>query len=558
VPTITVSLRDLNRLVGRELSVDELSELLFTHKCLVEGVVGDEVHVEVNADRPDMLSAEGLARALRLYMGLEEPRMYAAGDSDVRVRVDPSVEGVRPYIGSAVIRGVELDEEAIRQIMSLQEKLHLTYCRGRAKASIGVHDLDAVSHEITYAALSPDEIRFVPLDEEVEMTGREVLERTEKGREYGHLIRGFDRYPLLFDSKGRVLSMPPIINSSLTKVTERTRNVLLDVTGVDEGVVERVLTIMALNIAERGGVVERVEVAYPGRSLRTPSLTPMEVSVDLEEASRLIGVEVTPSVAEEALRRMGYLVKGLEGSRLTVLAPPYRCDILHPVDVVEDIAIGYGYDRLQPVRPPVTEVGRELDVTRLSCKARELMVGLGFQEVASYMLTSEAVLFDRMRLGRGGAVVLENPVSSEYTCLRTWLTPVLLEFLSHNKHVPYPQRVFECGDVVLLDDARPTMTRSERRLAAALSDRRAGYEDVQAALYSLLRGLGVEGWGVKPLSHPSFIEGRAASLTLDGVELAILGEVHPEVLEAFSLEMPVACFELNLSALLPVVRGRAA
>jgi len=553
VPTITVSYRDLCSLVGRDLTVDEVSQALFLHKCLVESAVGDELSIEVNADRPDMLSAEGLARALRLFMGLEEPKLYEAVDGDVVIKVDPSVLNVRPYIMSAVVRGVKLSEEAVRQIMTLQEKLHLTYCRRRSKVSIGVHDLDAVSHKITYAALKPDEIRFVPLDEEEEMAGREILERTEKGREYAHLLRGFDRYPLLYDSEGKVLSMPPIINSVITKVTERTRNILLDVTGTDELMVSRVLNVMALNLAERGGVIEYVTVEYPDRRVKAPLLDPLEVEVDLAEASKLIGVDLTPGLAGEALKRMGYIVKGLKGSKLTALAPPYRCDILHPVDVVEDIAVGYGYDKLTPIRPPVTEVGRELGITRLSSKARELMIGLGYQEVSSYVLTSEEVLFNKMRLPYREAVVLENPVSSEYTCLRTWLTPILLDFLSRNKHVAYPQRVFECGDVVILDEEAPTSTRVERRLAAALCDREAGYEDIQAALYALLKGLGLKGWVVEPEEHPSFIEGRVASLRLRGFKVAVLGEVHPEVLRAFNLEMPTACFELNLTLLLKLL-----
>ena len=522
---------------------------MFTHKCLVEHVEGDELSIEVNADRPDMLSAEGMARALRLFMGLERPRKYEAVEGDVEVRVDPSVQGVRPYILCAVVRDVELSEEAVRQLMMLQEKLHLTYCRGRAKVSIGLHDLDAVSHDITYAALPPSRIRFTPLDEVEEMSGDEILERTEKGREYGHLLKGFDRYPLLFDSEGNVLSMPPIINGSLTKVTSSTRNLFVDVTGVDLEAVSRVLNVVALNAAERGGVVEKVKVIYQDGALSPPFLDPEPVDVELSYIQDLLGLDLSTSDVVASLERMGYLVE-LRGSVVEARPPPYRCDILHPVDVVEDVAVGYGYDKIAPERPPRTYVGSLLNVTKLADAARQLMAGLGFQEVLSYTLTSPEVVGLNMLLEPSGVVALENPVSREYTCLRNWLTPILLSFLSHNRHVELPQRVFECGDVVLIDPSRPTSTRVERRLAAAICDRKAGYEDIQACLYALLRNLGLNEWSVEPLVHPSFIEGRAARLIVKGVEVAVLGEVHPEVLARFKLENLVACFETNLSRLL--------
>ncbi|RLF10754.1 MAG: phenylalanine--tRNA ligase subunit beta [Thermoprotei archaeon] len=555
MPTITTSYDDLTSLIGKEVTIEELSECLFLHKCLVESVVDDEVTIEVNADRPDMLSAEGIARALRLFMGLEGPRGYSAIRGPVKVKVDSSVLEVRPFILCAVVRGVKLSEEAVRQVMMLQEKLHLTYCRRRMKVSIGVHDLKAVGNEIIYAALPPSQIRFTPLDEVEEMSGDEILTKTEKGREYAHLLRGFQRYPLLYDSEGRVLSMPPIINGNLTRVSSSTTDILLDVTGVDMEAVSKVLNVMALNLAERGGVIESVEVAYPDRLLNPPFLSPIGVEVDLVEASKLIGIEVNVKEAEACLTKMGYFVEKVDDRSIRAWAPPYRCDILHAVDIIEDIAIGYGYDKLSPLIPPSTQVGKELEVTVFSSKIRELMIGFGFQEVLSYVLTSEEVLFHNMLLNPGSAVILENPVSRDYTCLRNWLLPLLLEFLSHNRHAPLPQRIFECGDVVVIDEDKPTKTRMIRKIACAICDREVGYEDVQAVLYSLLRNLGFEEWSVEAEDHPSFIKGRVAWLVVKGSKVALLGEINPAVLSSFRLENPVAAFELDVSKLLELKRG---
>jgi len=552
MPTVTISLSDLVGLLGRELSLEELESLLFLHKCLVERVEGGELSIEVNADRPDMLSAEGIARALKLFMGLERPREYEAAEGDVVVRVDPSVLKVRPFILCALIRDVKLSDEAVRQLMLLQEKLHSTYCRNRAKASIGLHDMDAVGRELVYAALPPREIRFTPLGEVEEMSGDEVLERVEKGREYAFLLKGFDRYPILRDSEGRVLSMPPIINSSLTKVTPSTRNLFIDVTGVDFETVSRALNVVALNAAERGGFLEKVKVAYPDRLLASPLLDTSSIRLELSLINGLLGLNLSAKEVVASLERMGYVATASE-EVVEAQPPPYRCDILHPVDVVEDVAIGYGYDKITPIRPPRTQMGSLLSVTKLAKRVRDIMVGLGFQEVVSYTLTSPEVLSRDMLLERVDAVTLENPISHEYSCLRTWLIPILLSFLSHNKHVELPQKIFECGDVVLLDPLSSTSTRVEKRLAAAICDRKVGYEDVQANLYALLHNLGLQAWSIKPLNHPSFIEGRVASLVVEDVEVAMLGEIHPAVLARFEIQNPTACFELSLTKLLELM-----
>lgn len=552
MPTVTISLSDLTSLLGRELSLEELESSLFLHKCLVERVEGDELSIEVNADRPDMLSAEGIARALKLFMGLERPRKYEAAEGDVVVRVDPSVLKVRPFILCALIRDVKLSDEAVRQLMLLQEKLHSTYCRNRAKASIGLHDMDAVGHELIYTALPPREIRFTPLGEVEEMSGDEVLERVEKGREYAFLLKGLDRYPLLRDSEGRVLSMPPIINGSLTKVTPSTRNLFIDVTGVDFETVSRALNIVALNAAERGGFLEKVEVVYPDRLLTSPLLDASSIRLELSLINGLLGLNLSMKEVVASLEKMGYVATSSEDV-VEAQPPPYRCDILHPVDVVEDVAIGYGYDKIAPIRPPRTQMGSLLNVTRLIERVRDVMIGLGFQEVVSYTLTSPEALSRNMLLERVDAVTLENPISHDYSCLRTWLIPILLSFLSYNRHVELPQKIFECGDVVLLDPLSSTSTRVEKRLAAAICDRKVGYEDIQAYLYALLHNLGLQAWSIKPLNHPSFIEGRGASLVVEDAEVAMLGEIHPAVLARFELQNPTACFELSLTKLLELI-----
>ncbi|MEM4699419.1 MAG: phenylalanine--tRNA ligase subunit beta [Candidatus Nezhaarchaeales archaeon] len=555
MPTVTINLDELLSMLKKAMSLAELTDVLFIHKCSVEGVEGSNLTIEVTADRPDMLSVEGIARALRLFLGLEEPKKYEATNGDVVINVDPSVLKTRPIILSAVIKGVSLNEESVQQLMAFQEKLHLTYCRKRAKAAIGLHDLDAIGRRIIYTALPPSDIRFVPLGERKEMSGDEIVRYTEKGREFGFLLEGLDKYPLLLDEEGRVLSMPPIINCSLTKITPSTKNLLVEITGTNFRTVSQVLNVISLNILERGGYLEKVEIIYPDRHISSPILETQVQYVEVGFIRDSLGLDLTEEEVVSCLKRMGHIAIAHRGT-VEVHPPPYRCDILHPIDIVEDVAIGYGFNKIEPERPPRVQIGALLDITKIANAARELMIGLGFQEVLSYTLTSLEVISLGASLETKNVVVLENPISDEYACLRNWLIPTLLNFISHNRHVPLPQKIFECSDVVCIEPSSPTSTRVERRLAAAICNSRVSYEDIQSCLYALLHNLGLSEWLVEPALHPCFIEGRSARLKIDGDEVALLGEVHPKVLDTFKIENPVACFEVDLSKVLRKVSSR--
>jgi len=551
MPTITINLNDLNSLLGRTISLEEFREIVFPLKCgQIESVIGSEITLEVSHDRPDLFSVEGIARELRGILGVEMglPR-YELRESGFRVFIDPSVAAVRPFISCAIVRGLKLSEEAIVQAMQLQEKLHLAHGRGRRKVSIGIHDLSDLTHEIHYSAKKPEEIRFIPLGEDREMDGGEILELTPKGREYGHIIKGYPRYPLLYDSDGKVLSMPPIINGIVTKVTEDTEDVFLDVTGTDEEAVEWIARIMATSLFERGGGLETVKIRGPGGEFARPDLSPLELGLDAGLVKKLLGLQLPVESISESLRKMRHDATPL-GDRIAVLAPPYRMDILHSVDLVEDVAIGIGYGNIEPEIPYIPTRGKELYISVFSRKVRDLMVGFGFQEVMSYMMTSKAALFDKMGLVEGECVEIENPMTAEYSVLRNWLLPSLMGFLSHNRHVAYPQRVFECGDVVEVDAKEPTMTRATRKLAGVICDFKASYEDAQSVVYSLLKNMGFSRPEAERAEHPSFIRGRVAEIRMAGNLFGILGEIHPKVLNNFGLEYPASAFELDVSKMM--------
>jgi len=547
MPTITVNAKDLAAQAGIDAETEQLKELLSSIKCETEGIIGDEISVEVTSDRPDLFSAEGIARAIRFYRGtMPHYTINRFEGPPLRLRVDPSTEGVRPIIVAAAVRGVTISSEATRQLMQLQEKLHHTYGSGRKKASIGIYDMDTVAGEFVYAARIPSKISFVPLECSSAMDGAEILGATPKGKEYAHLLSDKSAYPLLTDRDGKVLSMPPIINSDATKVTERTRDIFIDVTGLDEKAVNICLVIMVTSILERGGSLQQVEVTYRNRNIITPRLETRTHQLTTSAVRAYSGLDMPAGAVASLLERMGYAASKPKDDALEVAVPPYRVDVLHEVDLVEDVVIAYGLDRIEPEFPRLLTVGKPLPGSRLASRVRDLMIGMGFQEVSTYHLASRDVMEAKPMLPKRNLIEIVKPTSLEYTVLRDTLLPKLLQLLGMNTHIDYPQRIFEYGAVVKERGGRPE---NITHLGAAISDDKLSFEEMQAVVAALFRGLSKEA-RFYALSSPPFIDGRAAKVYIDGVEVGVVGETSPQVLVNFGMTCPVLLLEIDMSALL--------
>ncbi|HRR53937.1 MAG TPA: phenylalanine--tRNA ligase subunit beta, partial [Candidatus Methanomethylicus sp.] len=520
MPTITVNAKDLAAQAGIDAETEQLKELLSSIKCETEGIIGDEISVEVTSDRPDLFSAEGIARAIRFYRGaMPHYTINRFEGPPLRLRVDPSTEAVRPIIVAAAVRGVTISSEATRQLMQLQEKLHNTYGSGRKKASIGIYDMDTVAGEFVYAARIPSKISFVPLECSSAMDGAEILGATPKGKEYAHLLSDKSAYPLLTDRDGKVLSMPPIINSDATKVTERTRDIFIDVTGLDEKAVNICLVIMVTSILERGGSLQQVEVTYRNRNIITPRLETRTHQLTTSAVRAYSGLDMPAGAVASLLERMGYAASKPKDDALEVAVPPYRVDVLHEVDLVEDVVIAYGLDRIEPEFPRLLTVGKPLPGSRLASRVRDLMIGMGFQEVSTYHLASRDVMEAKPMLPKRNLIEIVKPTSLEYTVLRDTLLPKLLQLLGMNTHIDYPQRIFEYGAVVKERGGRPE---NITHLGAAISDDKLSFEEMQAVVAALFRGLSKEA-RFSALSSPPFIDGRAAKVYIDGVEVGVVG-----------------------------------
>ncbi len=546
MPIVEVSTRDLERLARRSLSRDDILNALELMKGEVEELSDERLVFEASHDRPDLFSAEGLGRALRHLLRVERPFMLAAGRAPFELIVE-NPPSYRPYAYIAVVRGVELDDEAIRQLFQLQEKLHLTYGGDRALVSIGLYDLDRVRPPIKYSSVS--EGRYVPLGCGEAMTFTEVLEKTEKGVKYAHLVRRGE-YPVLMDSEGQVLSFPPILNAESNKVTEDTRNVLIDVTGTEPHLMMRVLNVVTYSVLERGygkAAVYRVSIKGSRAPYEESPQTEWRVfRLGLTDVESVLGISLGAGDAADALTLMGYVVSFRNGE-LEVRIPPYRIDVHGPVDLIEDIAIAYGYSRLPcEVMPPTHFSGRD-PLERFVNVVRDVMVGLGFDEVVNFMLTDPDII---ERSVGTPYVSVANPKMITYSALRNSMIPsLLLTARVNSEKLPHAE-VFEVGDYV-----RPS-TRGDGKLAPT-TEKALGFmlmgdqytlTDALVTIKSLMTSLGLK-YGFKPLKSKPFIEGRAASILAGNTEVGVVGEVHPEVLTALGISKPVVLGEISLSKL---------
>lgn len=550
MPTVEFSFTDLERILGKKLDMESLKNkgILF-----VKGEVDEEKDGQLKVtikdiNRPDLWSVEGIARELKGHYGVEEGlSKFSVKKSGLTVIVDRKVEKVRPKTVCAVVKNLKLDDESIKQMIQLQEKVCQTFGRDRDDAAIGVYDYDKIKGPIRYTTFRPDELKFVPLGFTKEMSLRKILEEHPKGQEYGRLLEGKEEYPIFIDGANNVLSMPPVINSNYTgKVDENTRNVFIEVSGHDIDRVSVALNVIVTALGERGGELHSVDVKYD-KIITTPDLNPGKASMGVENCSKILGMDISAREMVKLLRQSRFGAKQ-KGEKIEVLCPAYRSDIMDERDLIEEVAISFGYNDLKPEEPKIYTRGEEAGIEKFSNRVREICVGLCLQEVMNYMLSDKKDMTENMRT-EGDVVEIENPVSSTWSVFRNSLVPGCLRFLSCNKHAEYPQNIFEIGDAVKMDKKTETKTRDERNLAVLLTDRMSGYENISSVLNSIMENLGIN-YSLEEAKNGSFIEGRCASVLAGGKKIGVMGEIHPQVIENFGLEMPVVALEINLKKII--------
>jgi len=552
MPVITLYEDRFSSFVGKKLTAEDMVKWLPWLGVDIEETGPDYVKVEFNPNRVDFSSYAGLARAFRGLMGWKTglPE-YKIRKGKIALNVDPKVSEVRPYVVGAVVRNLKLDDEAIKELMEMQEDIHWGVGRNRRKVSIGVHNLDAVEHPFTYTTSDPEAVRFVPLDKTEEMSLQEILERHEKGVAYRHLVEGAKEYPLILDRKGRVLSFPPIINGELTRVSDLTKNLFIDVTGLDFNAIKRGLNILVTALSDMGGYLESIQVNYSDRSLLSPDLAPQKMRMRVDYAQKLLGLRLSEDEAIKSLKKCRLDAVRVENGVLEVSIPAYRIDVMHEIDLVEEVAIGYGFYKLKPTKPKAVTTGQEHKASETAKYVRQTMIGLGFTEAMNFILTNEADHYEKMRLKKvKGAIKLANPVSAEYNIVRSALLPGLMKNLADNKHESYPQRIFEVSDIIEVNLKNETRTERRLHVAGVSCHPTANFTEIKSYVEALLGNLGVKRWDIRETKHPSFLSGRVTAIQHKNREAGILGEIHPEVLNNFEIENPASAFEIDIEEVL--------
>lgn len=568
MPTISIFRHDLETLLAQKEGTEPVStEQLERWLPLVKGELKGqnpetgELRIELqDSNRPDLWCCEGIARQIRIKrVGRLPPYPFAKrtpGRSLKKLTVAPGLERIRPYVAACTAVGYRVTDEGLQQLIQTQEKLADIFGRKRRSVSIGLYQLPRIEFPVSYDLVKPDEVRFTPLGMDTLMTLSEILLIHPKGIEYGPILAGHDRLPLLRDAKGQVLSFPPVINSrEIGEVRVGDDALFVEVTGTELSMVVLTLNILAANLADRGAAVEPIDVVYPyetelGRSVATPQDIGKSRAIPVRTIEQALGQSLGAQEVGQALASYGYGVT-TGRDKVTVALPIYRNDLMHPMDVVEDVAISRGYEQFAPVMPSQFTVGGLSRQEQASDRVRDLMIGMGFQEIISNILGSPQDYRGAMRLDGtdwGRMVEVDNVMSQTFSCLRQWMVPSLLRVEAASSRAFYPHRVFEVGEIAVPDASHELGAGTVLALGALIAHAGANFSEIHSCLDLLLYYLD-RPYSLEPLQHPSFLDGRAGRIASRGRALGLIGELHPEVLERWQIGVPVVVMDLDVSRL---------
>jgi len=505
----------------------------------LEKIEEGEVQIEIFPNRPDMLSYQGFKRAFSAFLGKKVGlKKYKINkpEKNYKVNVHSSVKDVRPYTACAIVKGLRLNNEKIEELIDIQEKIHITLGRKRKKLAIGIYPLEKIKLPITYKALEPDKIKFRPLESPKEMSGLEILQKHPTGKEYAHLLSGKTTFPIFIDSNKEILSMPPIINSELTgKIDEKTRDLFIECSGFDLDLLKKCLNIIVTVLNEMGGKIYQMKLNYG----KTPNLETEKMKISLENANKLLGLNLTEKQLEQNLRKMGHdYHKGI------VEIASWRTDILHEVDLIEEVAIAYGYENFIPEIPKISTIGQEDPKETLKRKISDILAGLNMLEVSNYHLTNKENQFIKMGISKKQikSFIEVEKSKTDYDLLRENLTHYLLKNLSENVDAEYPQKIFEIGTVFEL---KSNKINEKEKLGIALTP--SNYTEIKQILGYLSAMINVEFNIEESKNTPNgFIDGRTAEIFLGKTSIGHMGEIHPKILNNWKIKMPIALLEIDL------------
>ena len=587
MPKIEVNEKLYFNLLGKKYDYDTLERKLTCGKAELDekpdmSQSEDErvIKIELNdTNRPDLWSTGGITRQLRLHEGAKRSdyssfisRKGAIKDTGNRtITVEEGLKDVRPFMVSFVISGKAIDDPMLKDIIQTQEKLCWNFGRKRKSISMGVYRMSQIKWPCHYKAVDPDKTSFVPLACDAPMTCRQILTEHPKGKDFGWILEGLKKFPLLTDDKDEVLSMAPIINSAtLGAVQVGDKDLMVELTGDNMENLILAANIVACDFHDAGYEILPVKVVHPyetgfGKEITVPFYFQKEAKATLAAINKKLGSDLTKEQVLDALSRMDndvvakdiptnektakYCAANKSDVEFTVQPAPYRNDFLHEVDVIEDVMIGMTLDYFKPQKPNDFTIGKLSDVTLFSRKTKEIMVGLGYQEMIFNYLGSKRDYIDRMNISADKVIEILNPMSENYQFVRPSIIASLLRAESAAANAIFPHKIFEIGKVAFLDDSENTGTKTIQSLGFMTAANNANFNDLASEVASILYFLDHK-YEVKEANDPRFIPGRQAAIIVKGKQVGIFGEIHPQVLENWQIAVPCVAGEIDIEDLM--------
>ena len=546
MPVVELNLNRIKKLISGSVTKKRIIDSLPYLGLDIESQDGDKIRIEYSPNRPDYSTDFGIALGLQGLLGIKKgiQKTNIKKHGKFEIKVDPSVSKIRPFVTGIIARNGIIDDETIKQLMNMQEDLHFGIGRKRKKSSIGLHDLDKISFPLNYTT-STRQHSFVPLNSESKNTIDQILSETEVGKNYGWVLGDSKKVPIILDAEEKTVSFPPIMNASVTTVTTKTKNILVEVTSLDKYAAEDMLSVVVAILQMAG--FEIIQLTVSGKKNCTPKLNSRIIQYDIKLTEQILGLNLTPSAIVSSLKkcRLDAIQKG---NKIQCTIPRYRFDIFGPMDIVEEIALGYGIENITPKLSPSQTLGEKSLMTKKLELISKTVVGFGFTEVLNSSLTSKKILFDFTNRDSSQIISVMDSKSQEHTILRDSILPGLVENLSKNIHESYPQRIFETGTV--FSKAKPISEITN--LAGVIAYKESNYSEMKAILQSILKiGFKIDIKTKTPKDNVTmFADGRHSDIFVGEELIGTVGEINSDVLDNFKIRTSVVGFEIKLSGLI--------
>ena len=539
MPVVELSYMRLQKLVGK-VTKKQISDSLPFLGLDIESENKDLIRIEYSPNRPDYSTDFGIALGLQgllriktgsIKLNIKKSKKYA-------ISVKSEVSKVRPFVTGIVAKNGKIDDKTIKQFMTLQEDLHFGIGRKRKKSSIGIHDLDKITFPLVYKTANRN-FKFIPLNSKKELSISEILKNTDVGKDYSSILENSSQVPLILDAKQNTVSFPPIINAALTSVTTKTKNLFVEVTGINKEDAEDMLSVVATILQSAGFTLESVQIS--GAKNSSPKLKQKKMSVSPFLINQTLGLNLNNSKIISSLKK-SRLDASTKGKNIICTIPAYRFDIFGPMDLVEEVALGYGIQNLEPILSPSQTLGQKHPSSISLQSLSSIMTGLGYMEALNSSLTSKRILYDNTKRDSSKIISVLDSKSLEHTILRDSLLPGLIDSLAKNIHESYPQKLFEIGTIF----NKTSSVTEETHLCAVSSHKDANFSEIKSVLQSVIQSIFGKTCETKTSTHPTFEKGHVANITVNGKIIGIIGEISKPTKDNFKLRESIVSFEVKL------------